>query len=429
MRAEDMIIVSVDDHVIEPPDLFHGRIEAKYADIAPKVTHMPDGSDVWTFFETVIPNVGLNAVAGRPKEEYGIDPTSFDELRPGTWDVSKRLMDMSANGMLASINFPSLPGFAGRLFAPLAAKDEKAALAFVRAYNDWHVDEWCAHAPDRLIPMGIPVIWSAEHAAAEVRRLAEKGVHAVTFAENPAPLDMPSLHSDYWDPFWAACSDTQTTVCMHIGSSGKLVITAPDAPIDVMIVLQPMAIVQAAGDIIHSPIFRKFPDLRVALSEGGIGWVPYFLERLDHSYRTHKAWTGADFGSKMPSEVFLEHVYLCFISDPIGVKLAREIGVERICVEVDYPHSDAAWPNGPEILEEQFAASDLTDDEIDWITYKSAGEAFHYDPFARRAKETCTVGALREEVSDWDVSIVSKGHAKHNVDAGSVKITDLKVNA
>ena len=102
---------------------------------------------------------------------------------------------------------------------------------------------------------------------------------------------------------------------MHIGSSGKLVMTAADAPIDVMIMLQPMNIVQCAADLIHSPVFKKFPDVTVALSEGGIGWIPYFLERLDHSYRVHKAWTGADFGSKMPSEVFMEHVVLCYISD------------------------------------------------------------------------------------------------------------------
>ena len=120
--------------------------------------------------------------------------------------------------------------------------------------------------------------------------------------------------------------------------------TAPDAPIDVMIVLQPMNIVQCAADLIHSPVFKKFPDVTVALSEGGIGWIPYFLERLDHSYRVHKAWTGADFGSKMPSEVFLEHVVLCYISDAVGVKLARDIGVDRITVEIDYPHSDTNWP-------------------------------------------------------------------------------------
>jgi hypothetical protein len=140
MQLDDMILVSVDDHIVEPPELFEEHLPSKYRDIAPHVEHMPDGTDVWRFLDIHIPNVGLNAVAGRPPEEYGLDPTSFDELRPGTYNVQQRVLDMSANGVLGSLNFPSLPGFAGRLFAALDDKD--AALALCRAYNDWHIEEW-----------------------------------------------------------------------------------------------------------------------------------------------------------------------------------------------------------------------------------------------------------------------------------------------
>jgi predicted TIM-barrel fold metal-dependent hydrolase len=217
---------------------------------------------------------------------------------------------------------------------------------------------------------------------------------------------------------------------MHIGSSSKLVTTAADAPIDVMIVLQPMNIVQAAADLIHSPVFKKFPDVTVALSEGGIGWVPYFLERLDHSYRVHKAWTGADFGSKMPSEVFLEHVVLCYISDAVGVRLAREIGVDRITVEIDYPHSDTTWPRAPERLMDEFEGSDLTDGEIDKITHLNAMEHFSYDPFAHRPRERCTVRALRAEAIGVDTSVRSTArHPREEREGGPVKITDLTPTA
>jgi len=401
MQLNDLIIVSVDDHVVEPPDLFERHLPAKYADIAPQLVHKDDGTDVWSFQGFEVPNIGLNAVAGRPKEEYGIDPTSFEEIRDGCFDVEKRVLDMNANGVLGSLNFPSLPGFAGRLFASLDDKDTSVVLA--QAYNDWHIDEWCGYAPDRFIPLAIPMIWDPEACAAEIRRVAKKGCHAITFPENPEPLGLPSLHSDHWDPVWQAASDEGTIVNMHIGSSGKLVMTAADAPIDVMIVLQPMNIVQCAADLIHSPVFRKFPDITVALSEGGIGWIPYFLERLDHSYRVHKAWTGSDFGSKMPSEVFLEHVVLCYISDAVGVKLARDIGVDRITVEVDYPHSDTNWPYAPERMMEEFDASDLTDDEINKMTHENAMGFFQYDPFSIRPREQCTVGALRGEAIGWDV--------------------------
>jgi predicted TIM-barrel fold metal-dependent hydrolase len=397
-----MIIVSVDDHVVEPPDMFERHLPAKYADIAPHIVHKPDGSDVWQFNGIEVPNVGLNAVAGRPRDEYGLDPTSFDEIRPGCYDPKERVLDMNANGVLGSLNFPSLTGFAGRLFASLPDKD--AALVLNQAYNDWHIDEWCGSAPDRFIPLAVPPIWDPEALGNEIRRVAKKGCHAITFPENPEPLGLPSLHSDSWDPVWKACSDTGTIVCMHIGSSGRLVMTAPDAPIDVMILLQPMNIVQCAADLVHSPIFRKFPDVTVALSEGGIGWMPYFLERLDHTYDIHSTWTGADFGGKRPSEFFLEHVVLCYISDETGVKLARDIGVDRITIEIDYPHSDTTWPTAPEQMAEEFSKTDLTDAEINAITHENAMRFFRFDPYSIRPKERCTVGALRAEAIGHDVS-------------------------
>jgi predicted TIM-barrel fold metal-dependent hydrolase len=426
MRLDELILVSVDDHVVEPPDLFERHLAARYRDSAPRVVRSPDGSDVWRFLDFTIPNVGLNAVSGRPPEEYGIDPTSFDELRPGTYDVAERVLDMSANGVLGSLNFPSLPGFAGRLFA--AVDDKDLALALNRAYNDWHIDEWCGHAPERFIPLAVPPIWDPEALASEIRRVAAKGCHAVTFPENPVPLGLPSLHSEHWYPVWRACSDEGTVVCMHIGSSSKLAVTAPDAPIDVMITLQPMNIVQAAADLVFSPVFREFPDLTIALSEGGIGWIPYFLERVDHTYLTHKAWTGADFGGRLPSEVFLERVVLCFIEDDFGARHAREIGVDRICIETDYPHSDAIWPNAPERLMAGFAGTDLTDDEIDAMTHRNAMRFFRFDPFATRPRARATVGALRAEAAGHDVSIVSRGRRTERHE-GPVRVAELDPTA
>src|SRR4029077_3328426 len=126
MRTEDLILVSVDDHVVEPPDVFEHHLPAKYRDIAPHIEHRADGTDAWKFLDIHIPNVGLNAVTGRPPEEYGMDPTSFEELRKGTYDVKERVLDMSANGLLGSLNFPSLPGFAGRLFGQLETHATRA---------------------------------------------------------------------------------------------------------------------------------------------------------------------------------------------------------------------------------------------------------------------------------------------------------------
>ena len=404
MDVEDLIMVSVDDHVVEPANLFEGRLPAKYQDLAPRFITRDDGTNAWVYEGAEIGNVALNAVAGRPPEEYGIEPTALDELRPGTYDIHERVKDMDANGLLGSLCFPSFPQFCGQLFA--RTEDKDVALAMVRAYNDWHIDEWCGSYPGRFIPCSLPAIWDPETLAAEVRRTAAKGCHAVTFSENPHKLGWPSLHSDHWDPFWTACSDENVVVCMHIGSSSEITITAPDAPFDVIITLTPMNIVKAAADLIWSPVLRKFPHLKVALSEGGIGWIPYFLERLDYNYQKHRAWTGQDFGDKLPSQVFNEHVITCFIDDHFGMASRSYLDMDNVCWECDYPHSDSTWPTAPEQFIKQMAGVDRSD--VDRVSHLNAMRHFSYDPFSVIPKEEATVAALRRRAAGHDVSIQSR---------------------
>lgn len=420
MRTEDMILVSVDDHVIEPPGMFDGRLAARYQDKAPKLVHREDGTDFWHYNGAEIPNVGLNAVVGRPPEEYGIEPSSLEEMRPGCYDVHERVRDMSANGVLGSMCFPSFPQFCGQLFARRAASDADEALAMIRAYNDWHVEAWCGAEPGRFIPLSLPVMWDPELGAAEVRRMAEAGCHAVTFSENPSKLGWPSFHTDHWDPFWTACADVGTVVCMHLGSSSELLITSPDAPIDVMISLQPMNMVQAAADLLWSPVLRKYADLRFALSEGGIGWIPYALERIDYVYQHHHAWTGQDFGDQLPSQLFKDRIITCFIDDAFGVDNRRYLNIDNITWECDYPHSDSTWPHSPEMAMKYLA--DVADEEIDKITHMNAMRHFRYDPFAVRRRERCTVAALREEASTVDTSPVSRRHPSDKRKSGIVDL-------
>ncbi|MEU1981067.1 amidohydrolase family protein [Nocardia sp. NPDC019395] len=407
MDKNDMILISVDDHIIEPPDMFANHLPAKYADDAPRLVRMENGADMWKFRDRVIPNVALNAVAGRPKEEYGLEPEGLDEIRPGCYNVDERVKDMNAGGVLAQMNFPSFPGFAARLFA---TEDSDFSLALVRAYNDWHIDEWCGAYPGRFIPMALPVIWDAELCAEEVRRVSKKGVHSLTFTENPAALGYPSFHDAYWNPLWKALVDTETVLNVHIGSSGKLSIPATDSPPDVMITLQPMNIVSAAADLLWSRPVKEYPDLKIGLSEGGTGWIPYFLERVDRTFEMHSTWTMQDFGGKLPSEVFREHFLTCFISDPIGVRLRHEIGIGNIAWEMDYPHSDSMWPGAPEELDSVFEAENVTDHEIQQMTHLNAMKWYSFDPFAHVPREKATVGALRSASADHDVSIKALSH-------------------
>jgi predicted TIM-barrel fold metal-dependent hydrolase len=399
VRVEDLILISVDDHIVEPPDLFEHHLSARDLEFAPRIEQLADGSDVWRFEGATIPNIALNAVAGRPPEEYNFEPTSFSDIRRGTYDPVARVQDMNVNGLLASMNFPSMTGFCGQLFT--RANDHDLSLRLLRAYNDWHVEQWCGSAPGRFIPLAVPPSWDPQLMAAEVERLAAKGCHAITFSENPAKLGLPSYHSDHWDPFWQACSDAGTIVCLHIGSSSSLIVTADDAPPDVMITLTPLNSQLAVADIIWSPVLRKFPKLKFALSEGGIGWIPYLMERIDYVYQHHRAWTHQDFGDLLPSQVFKDRFVTCFIDDAAGLAVRDSVGIDSITWECDYPHSDSTWPQSPELLSKSL--SGIPDDEINKITHLNAMRHFSFDPFQLRDRDACTVGALRAQSPDVDV--------------------------
>ncbi len=405
MRPEDMILVSVDDHVVEPAGMFENHLAPEWKPRAPRVVRKKDGSDVWVFEGAQIPNIGLNAVVGRPPEEYGMEPTSFEQIRPGCYDIHERIHDMNVNGVLAQMCFPSYPGFAGALFA--RQEDKQLARVMLQAYNDWHIDEWCGTYPGRFIPLSLPAIWDPELMAEEVRRVARKGCYAVSFTEDPEKLGYPSLHNEHWDPFWKACSDEGTVVCIHIGSGAGMAFTSMEAPVDVMITVQPIRIVSCAADLLWSRVLRTFSGIKIALSEGGIGWIPYFLERADYVYKHHHQWTHQDFGDKLPSDLFREHFITCFIDDVEGVKNRHSVGIDTITWECDYPHSDTTWPNAPEILAKSMAG--VPDDEVNKITHENALRHFRLDAFSVRPREKCTAAALRAESPDVDLSLKSQG--------------------
>jgi predicted TIM-barrel fold metal-dependent hydrolase len=347
-------------------------------------------------------------------------------MRHGCLDIGDRVKDMDANGVLGSMCFPSFPQFCGQLFARTADKDQ--ALAMLRAYNDWHIDGWCGAAPGRFIPLTLPALWDPELAAAEVHRVAAKGCHAVTFSENPEKLGYPSFHSDYWDPFFRACEEEGTILCLHIGSSSQLVITSVEAPINVMITLQPMNIVQAAADVLWSRVLQEFPRLRIALSEGGIGWIPYFLERCDYVYKNHRLWTGQNLGM-LPSELFNERIVTCFIDDAFGLENVDHLNTDMVTWECDYPHSDSTWPDSPEMLWAALQKANIDDRMIEKITHRNAMQIFQYDPFSVMDKREATVGALRKKAAAAGVDTALVSHGAPPPPDHPVRIIDLAERA
>ena len=219
------------------------------------------------------------------------------------------------------------------------------SLLCVQAYNDWMVEEWCGDSGGRLIPLCLVPLWDAELAAAEIRRNAERGVRAVAFSELPTWLGLPSIHSGYWDPFFAACAETATVVCMHIGSGTRTVSTADDAPDAVTASLIFCNSAASMVDFLFSGVLQRYPDLKLMYAEAQIGWIPYALERADDVWVTHQGWSNArKHISEPPSFYYYRQVYGCFFKDSVGIDLLDRVGVDNITFETDYPMPTAPGP-------------------------------------------------------------------------------------
>lgn len=371
MLPVDAQIVSVDDHVIEHPTVWADRLPRRLRENGPRIAVGPDGNQTWIYEGEVAGNFALNAVAGKDPKDFGIDPRSYYDMLPGCHDISERIKDMDLEGVWAQLCFPNMGGFAGGVFA--RSKDRSLALECVRAYNDFIIDEWCAAYPDRQIPLAMTPYWDVGATVAEIHRVAAKGAKSITFPELPDRLGLPSWHSDHWDPVLAAASEAALPLSLHFGSGG-VPQTSPEAMgenLTVGIALFGLNSVTATAELLLSPVFHKFPRLKVALSEGGIGWIPYIVERIDYVWERHR-WYNAVNRDVRPSELFKDHLFGCFISDNAGVRARDLIGVDNIMFESDYPHSDSQWPHTRKILENVMA--DVPDEDahkmVEWNARK-----------------------------------------------------------
>jgi len=368
-------VISADDHIVEPPHVFEGRVEKKFADRAPRVIEKEDGTETWVYDGTELPNVGFNAVVGRPVDEWRMEPTRFDEMRPGAWDIHERIADMDLNGIYASLNFPSfLPGFAGQRLQQVTS-DTGLAMAAVRAWNDWHLEEWAGSYPDRIIPCQLPWLLDADVGAEMIRRNADRGFRAVSFSEEPSRLGFPTIHSGYWDPFLQACEETGTVINLHIGSSGSSPATTADAPPDVAGVLFFAYAISAAVDWLFSLAPVRYPELKICLSEGGIGWVPALLDRLDHM-GAYSQMYGTWHSELTPSEVLRRNFWFCAVEDQSAFALRDRIGVDHILLESDYPHCDSTWPNTQRVVEEEIGG--LPAEDIKKMTWENASLLYRH---------------------------------------------------
>ena len=228
MEADDLILISVDDHIAEPADMFDAHVPATHKEYAPRVV----------VEETRQPAVVLRR---DPRTQHGAQRRS----RQAAGDVQHRRVALrrDAAGLFQrrragaghecrrparGPEFSQLDRFLGP--GPQSGSRPDINLVMIKAYNDWHVDEWCGAYPGRFIPCGILPLFDVTEAAKEIKRLADKGCHAVTFSENPEALDMPSIHTKHWYPMFEAACENKTVLCTHVGSSSRSPMLSLDAP-------------------------------------------------------------------------------------------------------------------------------------------------------------------------------------------------------
>ena len=358
-RAVRYTVISVDDHVVEPAHTFEGRLPAGLQGRAPRIVETPEGHQVWEFEGERYTQVGMNAVAGRRPETYGLEPFRFDQMRPGCYDVDARVRDMDLNGVWASVNFPSqITGFCGRVF--FSTPDHDLGLGCVRAWNDWLFEEWYRTHPERIIPLGITYLADPDLAADEIRRNAARGFTSVTLPERPHEVGLPSLwERQHWDPIMKAIVETDTVVSLHVGSSGIEIGPPGGAPLQIGATLFGQRSLTACAEWLCSQYPLRNPTLKVAMSEGGIGWVAMLRDRLDNM--VDRSGYGRGWAVR-PSEVLRRNFWFCTLDDPSTIDTRHAIGVENIMVEVDYPHGDGTWPDTQHVIEECWGH--IPDDEL-----------------------------------------------------------------
>jgi len=362
-------LMSADDHMIEPRHLWADRVPARYKDSCPRIVEK-DGREAWLYEDelTYIPMGSCRALPGFNEAGYPPAPGTarYDEIRPGCYDPVERIKDMDTDGVWGQLCFPNYARFAGHRFF-LNVKDPGLALACLKTYNDYLLDEWCATDPARLYGAAILPLNDIDLAVAELERVIDKGARAIAFSENPTVLGLPSVHTGHWDPLWAIAQEAGVPVCTHIGSSSRLVTTSADAPPTVLVTLIGLNSMMACADWLLSGTLERFADLKLILSEGGAGWIPYILERADKAFHDKRIQPNLAIGQTSkggtipPSQLFAEHVYVCLVDEHFALTCLDQIPVGNLLFEGDYPHGDGLWPNNRTYLEEVLA--DVPDDD------------------------------------------------------------------
>lgn len=358
-HPSDRWFIDADTHITEPPDVWVDRVPARFRDRVPQVVRADDGVDHWMLDGQSIYRVGMTAAAGWP-QPYPSAPRNYEECHPAAYDAHARIEYMDGEGIWAQVLYPNVASFGGQRF--LTFPDDELKIVCVRAYNDF-LRDWASADHRRLITIMSTPFWDVEAAVEEMQRCAEAGHRGILFTGEPHRFGLPFLADRHWDPLWAAACDLGLPVHFHIGSGDTATAYTPER-------------VQASGnaatyaytsvemflkngmqvaDLLLSGILPRFPELQFVSVESGVGWIPFVLEAVDHSYLEGCVDRVSQW-DRLPSEYFATNVYACYWFETAATTEMLDIlPVDRILFETDFPHPTCLYGNVHERVEQSLA--------------------------------------------------------------------------
>ena len=347
----ERVVISADSHVMEPADLWTSRLAADLRESAPRVL-ANEGRPGWSFHAPGLPasTVSGSWGAGRSGAELKehLEHAGYESARPSGWDPAERLLDQDVDGVSAEVLYGTL---GMRLFR---MTDGELQRAFFGVYNDWLAD-FCAYAPTRLHGLGLISLWDVDAGVRELERCAELG-HKGAMIWGCPPADAP-YYSPVYDRLWAAAQDLELPLSLHIvtgmGEESRVDFTAAAVRYTLMI----HEIQRSISQLVQGGVLERFPRLRVVAAESDIGWLPHWMQRMDHGTEKFGAMMDVQLELK-PSEYVKRQVWLTFMDDMIGASSLEEIGADTFMWGSDFPHTDSTWPNSQTVIDKNLSGVD-----------------------------------------------------------------------
>jgi predicted TIM-barrel fold metal-dependent hydrolase len=352
--------VSADSHVTEPPNCFVDNIESKYRDMAPRVVQGPRGGDIYVIEGLAMkPTVGGIACAGLTPANTGrtsLEATKFEDVPVGGYDGTARVAAQDRDGVGGEIVYPTV----GMMICNHPDMDFKKAC--MDAYNRW-LQQFQSAAPDRIFGVGQIAIRSVEEGISELRHIKEMGFRGVMMPGEPG------TEFDYDDErfgeFWDAAIDLKLPLSFHILTSSSTMKAISSGTRGKSKTNYHAVLIRANQDIINmliwGRVFDRHPQLKVVCVEADAGWAPHFMYRMDHFYNRKRVWSETEELPRLPSDYFLENVYLTFQDDFIAFRTADLMNDKRLLWASDFPHSDSTWPWSQQLIARQ--AAHLSDEQ------------------------------------------------------------------